>query len=261
MSALGGAFMKVVTISMFKMAVILSFGLVLLGCTTSGSYDSVYARDRGAENYSAKLLVPTAIKSLDIVIEQQGTRGDGFEYHYPKYAQKYNNQTKRSETTEIRPAITTQDSFAISATSLGVKWNFFDRPRLGMNFYVAVMKVNAKTDISVPAYLAYAPTQEQVKHSSTTLSQELEIYVPITERLRLVSSLMLGPSVNISSHGVEYRATNQITLGLGHKRWNYDEISNTIVDTPLQIDKLNFSSKSNMSLDSSGISGELTYRF
>jgi hypothetical protein len=135
-----------------------------------------------------------------------------------------------------------------------------------MNFYLALVHLNASVDIDVPAYLSYAPTKAHLRQSNTTLSPKFELYIPVAERVRITGSILFAGdaddlSVNVLGLSLDYLATKNITLGLGFKTWEYESSKDATSATPLAQDKFNFSSKSNVDLSSSGISGELTYRF
>lgn len=248
-----------------KLIAISGLSLVLMNCS-SNPYDPVTVRDKGAANYGAKLLIPTSNKRIDVVFEHQGTRGEGLDSHGGNYDYKTNTQTHQSDLIEVRPPITTQDSFDLSATSFAVKWNLLDKSAIGMNFYLALVYLNASVDIDVPAYLSYARTKAHLRQSNTTLSPKFELYIPITERVRIIGSVLSSHmtedlAFNVFGVGLDYLATKNITLGLGYKAWEYESSKDATSVTPLAKDKFNFSSKSNVDISSNGISGELTYRF
>lgn len=254
-------------ITAYKMLAMAGISWGLMACT-SNNYDSINARDDSTKGYSLKAEFPTSRERLTVVVERQSTKGSGADYHDPGYDYRNVGQPPVRKLVEVRPGITTQDNFTLSANSIGFKWNVFDKPKLGLNLFFNAMQINSHIDIDVPAYLAKAPTAAQVKTSDVEFAHKVELYVPLSERVRLTGSLLLaggngggGASLNTSGVGFDFLANKNFTLGLGYKRWHYDLDVDSTASTLLDKEILNFSSKSRVSLSTKGVSGELSYRF
>lgn len=255
-------------IIVYKMLAMACTSWCLMACTSSNSYDSIRANDTNTTGYSVKAEFPTSHERVTVVAEHQATKGDDTSYHYPVNDYRSTNEAPFREWVEVRPAIITQNNFALSANSIGVKWNVLDKPKFGLSLYLNIMQMKSEVDIDVPAYLTKERTSAQVKTSDVDLAGKVELYVPIGTRVRFVSSLLTAgnlineeASLDTFSLGFDYLASKNITLGLSYKRWNYYLDNDPIADTILDKEVLNFSSKSEVHLSSKGISGELSYRF
>lgn len=248
-----------------KLIAISGLSLALMNCA-SNDYDSINARDKHAYSYSAKVLIPTKSERLDIVFEHQGTQGDASDIHAATIDYKYDNQTQLYTRTEVRPEVTTQDSFKITADSIGLKWNFVKANHFGMNFYFNIMQLNTSIDITVPAYLTNAPSKQHVSLSDNIFAPKFEVYVPLTERLNASASISVAgalddDSVSMLDLSVNYLLTKNFSFGLGAREWGYSLGDDSATDTSLAKDKINFSANSNISLMSKGVFGQLMYRF
>jgi hypothetical protein len=237
-----------------------------MSCGHLNDYDSIGAHDKRSYNYNAKVLIPTKSNRLDIVAEHQGTQGDAADIHDASIDSKWDSQIHLSTKTEIRPEITTQNSFKISANSLGLKWNFVKARHFGMSFYFSAMHLNTDIDIAIPAYLTNAPSEQHIALSDNIFSPKFEVYAPLTKRLMFSGSISYAGVLDddwlsMLQISVNYLLTENFSLGLGAKQWNYSLGDDGAADASLTKDKLNFSAKSKISLISNGILGELNYRF
>lgn len=255
--------MKHKTTILCKLVAITGLGMALTSCS-SNQYDPIRASDSSTVGYSAKAEFPTKSERWAFVAEHQATKGSGADRHDAGW--DYSSQTGSGS--EVRPVVTTQDSFTISANSLGVKWHALDKTHIGMNLYFNLMQINADIDVAVPAYLAVAPTSAHVKLSDVKFSHKFELYVPLSERVRITSAILLagdvfseGESLTTLGVGLDYLLSEKVTLGLGYKKWFYESVGEKASGEPLSNKTLIFTSGSDVELTSSGVSGELTYRF
>ncbi len=233
--------------------------LALISCS-SNHYDSIEVNDSSAYSYGAKAVIPTGKERVDIVLEYQGTQGEGPDNH------DAGREYKNGGYEQVRPAVTTQNNFSIDAASAGVKWNLLDKRYLGMNMYFNVMQLSTNIEINVPAYLMTPPTRVDVSKDSILFAPRFELYVPISKHLRIAGSILGAGlvddevSLSVGSISLDYLLNKNLTLGLGYKNWDYNSLGD-LDSKNLPEDRLNFSSKSEVSLNASGISGELAYRF
>jgi hypothetical protein len=238
-----------------------ALSLALAGCS-SNSYDSIHASDDSAYSYGVKAVIPTGKERVDIVLEYQGAQGKDSDVHEAEFDYSYDGT--EYTVSEIRPTITTQDSFSLDAISVGAKWNLLDKRYLGMNIYFNVMHLSTSVDIDIPAYLSVAPSTVQVDKNTIQFAPKFELYVPLFEHIQVTGSILTmgalqDTSLTISSISVDYELAKNLTLGLGYKNWSYYSLESD--NTKLSKDILNFSDQSNISLTAKGISGELAYRF
>jgi hypothetical protein len=252
--------MKNKTTTLSKLVAITGVGLALMNCS-SQQYDPIRASDSSTLGYSAS-------ERWAFVAEHQATKGSGADTHDKGYDYLPRQTGSGSEYVEVRPLVTTQDSFTISANSLGVKLQALDKTHIGMNLYFNLMQINADIDVAVPAYLAVAPTSAHVKLSDVKFSHKFELYVPLSERVRITSAILLagdvfseGQSLTTLGVGLDYLLSEKVTLGLGYKKWFYESAGEKASGERLSDKTLIFTSGSDVDLSSSGVSGELTYRF
>ncbi len=248
-----------------KLIAISGLSLVLMNCA-SNDYDSINVRDKRAYSYSAKVLIPTESKRLDVVIEHQGTQGSSADFHEATTDYKVDSTTFLSTTTVIRPAVTTQNSFNTRADSIGLKWNFVNARHFGMNFYFSVMHLNTKIDIDIPAYSTNAPSQQHISLNDNVFAPKFEVYAPLTKRLKFSGSISVAgvfddDSISMLEVGVSYLLTENLSFGIGAKQWDYSLGDDFATDPSLAKDKFNFSASSDISLSSRGVFGQLAYRF
>ena len=237
-----------------------ALSLGLMGCLSSNNYDSINIKDNSAYSYGVKAVIPTGKERVDIVLEYQGTQGEGADNHDAE------SEYKNGGYEQVRPAVKTQNNFSIDAASAGVKWNLLDKRYLGMNMYFNVMQVSPEIEIDVPAYLTAAPTRVSVSQDTFLFAPKFELYVPVSKHLQITGSILGSGLLNeettlsIASISLDYLINKNLTLGLGYKNWGYNS-SGDREEAVLAKDRLHFSSKSEISLDASGIAGELAYRF
>jgi hypothetical protein len=234
--------------------------LFLQGCAYT---DDVKTEDNHVLYYKVSAAKDIPDTSLGLMIEAQGTKGEGTQFFSEEEIRPY----VHSKPVQIRPAVTTQNEFSLRSTSIVGKWNALNNSHVGINVYLGGIDLDAHVKVIEPS----GKTTE-LQHRTHTVTQKFEMYWPITPKLKvtggIAESFRSDFEARTFSLSLDYQLTKAFEFSLGYNKWTYD-----FSDDSFQINVqgssgtaendsgLIFNSHSEISLDTAGVQAGVGFKF
>jgi hypothetical protein len=242
---------------------ILMLCLPLIHCAFS---DDVVVRDRHTLNYKASLNKEMPNTRLGLLIEHQGTQGEGQQVFPEKIYEAYSITNPHSA--RIRPEIITQNEFSLNSTAIAGKWNALKTAHVGINVYIGGIDMNSHVKVIEPT----GKTTE-LSRRTKTIMHKFELYLPITDTLKLTGgvseSFRSDTELTIGSVSLDYQLTKSLGFSLGHTSWYYDfhdhasftPFASASSSANQRYDELNFNSGTEVAIKAAGVLFGIAYTF
>lgn len=217
--------------------------------------DNVRATDHRTVSYDVKLALQPADSRIGFVVASQGVNGKDEQYFPEK---TYYDSTLGSD--QVRSEATMQDDFSLISNSIALKWNVLIDKHIGINMYFHALNVTADVDVEQPN-----GKKDHLKESDSGIAPQLEIYVPLNEKLRVVGTLsnLVHDDVQFETEslGLEYSVNKNIAVNISYKKWLYDYQSPNFNYAQNVPGKFNFNDTSDIRLKAQSLSLGVAFSF
>jgi hypothetical protein len=253
--------MSIIVTRFTKLSFILILCLPLLDCAYS---DDIEVRDRHTLNYKATLNKEIPNTRLGLLIEHQGTQGEGQQIFPEKSFKSFSIPSS----VQKRPETITQNEFSLHSTAIAGKWNALKATHVGINVYLGGIDMNSHVKVIEPSGKI-----SELRHSTKTIMHKFELYLPITNTLKVTGgiseSFRSDTELTIGSVSLDYQLAKSLALSLGYTNWYYDFHNHSSASVfsaespstnPSEIG-LTFNSGSEVTLKTAGVLFGIAYTF